>query len=72
MSAHHLNLSLDKMELLFLPGKACPAQRPLHHGRQLHGAKNIAVTMENILSFSNINNIQNSDSLLQVRAPQHL
>jgi hypothetical protein len=26
MLAHHLKLNLDKTELLFLPGKACPLQ----------------------------------------------
>ena len=26
MMAHHLKLNIDKMELLFLPGKACPLQ----------------------------------------------
>ena len=57
MSAHHLKLNLDKMNLLLFPGKACllqdlsitvdnstvsPYQR----------AKNLGVTLDNTLSFS--------------------
>ncbi|KAM9547721.1 uncharacterized protein ACWYII_037372 [Salvelinus alpinus] len=57
MSAHHLKLNLDKTELLFFPGKACPLKDrsiTVDHSTVLpsQSAKNLSVTLDNTLSFS--------------------
>ena len=75
MSAHHLKLNLDKTELLFLLGKACPLQ-------------DLSITVDNSTMSPSADckepwrdpgqhpvvrcKHQSSDSLLQVHALQHL
>ena len=56
MSAHHLKLNLDQMELLFLPRAACPFQylyitvdNSMLTASQ--NAKNLGVTLDNTLPF---------------------
>jgi hypothetical protein len=57
MSVHHLRLNLDKMELVFLPGKVCPLKDlsiTVNNPRvsTSHSAKTLSVTLVNTLSFS--------------------
>ena len=57
MSAHHLKLNLDKTELLFHPGKACPLKDlsiTIDNSTVSASecAKNLGVTLDNTLSFS--------------------
>ncbi|XP_070960633.1 uncharacterized protein [Oncorhynchus clarkii lewisi] len=57
MLAQHVKLNLDKLELLFLPGKACPLKDlsikvDNYTVSPSLSAKNIGVTLNNTLSFS--------------------
>ena len=57
MSAHYLKLNLDKTELLFLPGKACPLKDfsitvDNSTVSPSQSAKNLGVTLDNTLTFS--------------------
>ena len=57
MSAHHLKLNLDKTELLFLLGKACPLQDlsikfDNSTVSPFQSANNLGMTLDNTLSFS--------------------
>ena len=57
MSAHHLKLNLDKIELLFLPGKACLLKDlfiTVDNSTVLpsQSAKNLGMTQDNTLLFS--------------------
>ncbi|XP_075313226.1 uncharacterized protein LOC142373735 [Odontesthes bonariensis] len=57
MSMHHLKLNLDKTELVFLPGKACPFRDPAitvddSVVTSTRTARNLGVTLDDELSFS--------------------
>jgi hypothetical protein len=57
VSAHHLKLNLDLMELLFLPGKACQLKAlyiTVDNSTlsPSQSAKNLGVTQDNTLLFS--------------------
>jgi hypothetical protein len=73
MSTEHLKLNLDKMELLFLPGKACLLQdlsimvdNSMVFPSQ--SAKNLGVTLDKTLSFSaNIKAVTRRSMLYNIR-----
>jgi hypothetical protein len=59
MLAHHLKLNLNKTELLFLPGKACPYKdlSIMVDNSTLspsQSAKNLGVTLDNLPKFSHV------------------
>jgi hypothetical protein len=71
MSALHLKLNLDKMELFFVPGKTCPLKDlsiTVYNSTVFpsQGAKNLGVTLKPLPVI--LCNHQSSDSLLQGHA----